>query len=79
MDKQIAEFTLNASFRAAAELIRTLDLAQLNCSPEDYDALRSRVATAIAEIGEIQNWAFNAHPDLKTLVDERIEKYGQFC
>ncbi|WKL58514.1 hypothetical protein Q1W73_05885 [Asticcacaulis sp. ZE23SCel15] len=78
LDEQIAEFALNASFRAGAELIQLLDMARQHCSSKDYETLKSRVANALGEIGEIKHWAFKAHPDLEALVEQRIDKYGRW-
>ncbi|CAL4866884.1 hypothetical protein MMA231_01129 [Asticcacaulis sp. MM231] len=77
MDKQIAEFAVIAAYRASRELISLLDTARAHCSEANYDDLQSKVATTLGEMNEINHWAFTAYPELKTAIDERIEKYGR--
>jgi hypothetical protein len=78
MNGEIVRCILRTAFRSAAELQTLLPLIKDHCSAEEYESLRSGIATAIAAIGdEVTNRILAANPDLSSKIDAEIRTYGR--
>ena len=79
MNNELVRCILRTAFRSAAELQTLLPLIKdHHCSAEEYESLRSGIATAIASIGdEVTNRILAANPDLSSKIDAEIRTYGR--
>lgn len=78
MDRQFAEMVLNAAFRASRELGEMGVMAKEFCSEDVGPDLKYKLGYAIAEIAKVKERVYEAHPDLRQVVDARIDKYGRW-
>lgn len=78
MDRQFAEMVLNAVFRASRELGEMGTMAKTFCSEDIGPELKYKLGHAIAEIGQIAEQVYQSHPDLREIVEARIDAYGRW-
>lgn len=75
MDQDLARILATGGNIASRELTRLYELPSRHL-PEN-EALRSSVASALAEIGlNVIQPAFDAHPELQVEFERRVAKYG---
>jgi hypothetical protein len=77
MDKKIAKHVARVAFQASVDLGSLISFLKAHCSIDEYEKLRTPLATISAEIGlDVLNLIFSEFPDLKREFDEDIKKYG---
>jgi hypothetical protein len=77
MDREIAQMILMTVARAGNELGNLMPLLKEHGEGAKDDAVRHVIASAVYEIGQIEEQVFKVYPDLREQSEERLNKYGR--
>ena len=77
MDKQVAKHIAASAIRCSSQIGQLLPFAKKFCTQEEYNQLRSAVASITAAIGtDIVDWALATHPEIKREMDKSVDTFG---
>lgn len=78
MDEELARIIATAAMRSSSGLGELLHILEDHCSFEEYEELRSGIASATAEIGiKVLNPVFKRHPHIEEEFARNVAKYGR--
>ena len=77
MDGEFAQMVLAAAFRSSREIGELARMAKAFSEAEQGPRLKGQMVDVLAELGKLTEAVYEIHPDLRALVDARIEKYGK--
>jgi hypothetical protein len=77
MDREVAQFVVASAARSAHEIASLMPFLREYASGTENDALRHAIASAVYEIGLVQDMAFKEYPDLKAEYEARLKKFGR--
>jgi hypothetical protein len=77
MNRELAQMVLNSAIRASVELANLPPLLKEHGEAGKAEPIKLAIASAIHEIGLIQERVFSEHPDLKNEYASRLSVYGR--
>jgi len=77
MNRELAQMVAMTASRTRVSFGELISLLKAHGEGEKDDKVRLAIASAIYEIGEIEERVFNQHPDLKEAFEARLQKYGR--
>lgn len=79
MDRELARHVVAVSFHSLSLLESLIPILKQHCAQDEYAKYLKAVGTISAEVSaQLLDEVFKAYPDLKSEVEQKVKKYGQF-